>query len=289
MKRLSKEVFVNKAKDTHKDKYDYSKVEYVNNYTKVCIICPIHGEFWQKPHNHLNGKGCRECAYAQTSKRCRYSTKDFIRKAKEIHGDKYDYSKVEYTRNIDKVRIKCSIHGEFWQTPNDHIDGCGCPECGKECRQKHSMSNSRIYKTYYGMIQRCFNPKSSKYSCYGGRGISVCKEWQNFQNFYDWAIANGYKESLTIERIDVNGDYEPSNCKWIPIRQQFYNQRKTKFVNIYGCKMSIAELRDKLGIKRGILEYYLSRYGNEKAVSYLENKFANELILAGLENETDGN
>jgi len=111
----------------HNNKYDYSKVEYVNSNTKVCIICPIHGEFWQTPNKHLMGRGCPYCA-----RNIRKTTEQCIEDFKKIHGDKYDYSLMQYKANNQKVKIICPIHGEFEQTPSAHLLGCGCPKCGKE-------------------------------------------------------------------------------------------------------------------------------------------------------------
>ena len=124
-KRLTTEEFVERAKKIHGDKYDYSKVEYINNSTEVCIICSKHGEFWQKPEKHLRGHGCAKCCKTGIKS----NTNDFIEKAKIVHGDKYDYSKVEYVNNHTKVCIICPIHGEFWQTPNSHLNGNGCFDC----------------------------------------------------------------------------------------------------------------------------------------------------------------
>ena len=137
----TKEEFIEKARKIHGDKYDYSKVEYNGCFNKVCIICPIHGEFWQSPANHLSGKGCKKCAQVMLwDKRGRNTTETIIKQFKEIHGDKYDYSKVEYKSMRDKVCIICHEkdkngveHGEFWQTPEKHIKrGQGCPKCGKK-------------------------------------------------------------------------------------------------------------------------------------------------------------
>ena len=131
-KRRSNSVeFIEKSKEIHGDKYDYSKVEYVNSNTKVTIICKIHGEFIQKPNNHLLGKGCCKCAGCY-----QYSTDEFIEKAKEIHEDKYDYSNVEYVKSNEKVIIICKKHGEFNQSPNSHLQGVGCNDCGIETRTK---------------------------------------------------------------------------------------------------------------------------------------------------------
>ena len=89
-RKLTTEQFIEKAKKIHGDKYDYSKVEYINNRTKVCIICPIHGEFWQIANSHLQGEGCKECGMELKAKNKTLTTDKFIEKAKKIHGDKYD-------------------------------------------------------------------------------------------------------------------------------------------------------------------------------------------------------
>ena len=123
----SKEQFLKGARNVHGDKYDYSKVDFVNYQTKVTIICPVHGVFTQSPTGHIKGNGCPKCANDRTS--LRMTTDDFIQKAKAIHGDKYDYSKVEYTHNNIEVCIICPEHGEFSQKPRLHLSGCGCPIC----------------------------------------------------------------------------------------------------------------------------------------------------------------
>lgn len=124
-KKLTLTEFINRAKKVHGDKYDYSKVEYKNSQTKVCIVCPEHGEFLQLPNNHLNGQGCPKC----TNKV--FDTNDFVKKAKQVHGDKYDYSKVEYENSFKPVTIICKEHGEFKQKPKEHLQGSGCQKCGK--------------------------------------------------------------------------------------------------------------------------------------------------------------
>ena len=126
---LTKEEFIKKAREVHGDKYDYSKIEYVNSATKVCIICPEHGEFWQEANSHLQGAGCPKCKGDKTRERCVSTKEGFIKKVKEIHKDKYDYSKVHYVNSKTKVCIICPKHGEFWQTPNGHTNGAGCLKC----------------------------------------------------------------------------------------------------------------------------------------------------------------
>lgn len=125
--------FIKQANEIHSNKYDYSKIEYINNNISVCIVCPKHGEFWQKPYHHtLRKKGCPQCQYEKQS----LTLKDFIIKAKKVHRDKYDYSKVIYKNYHTKVLITCPIHGEFWQYPCSHIHGSGCPICSESTLEK---------------------------------------------------------------------------------------------------------------------------------------------------------
>ncbi len=118
--------FIGRSEAIHKGKYDYSKVQYLNNSTNVAIICPEHGQFWQMPANHVKGAGCPTCDL----ERKRKTSEDFIRDAIRIHGNKYDYSKVNYVRNIDEVEIICPKHGSFFQKPVIHINSASnCPFC----------------------------------------------------------------------------------------------------------------------------------------------------------------
>ena len=129
-RKYTTEQFILKAREVHGWKYDYSKVDYKDSHTKVCIICPIHGEFWQKPDNHYK-YGCDKCGDKTISEKQTLTTEEFIEKARKVHGDKYDYSKVEYINNKKPVCVICPKHGEFWQTPNNHLRGNGCPTCNE--------------------------------------------------------------------------------------------------------------------------------------------------------------
>ena len=131
--KLTTETFIEKAKKIHKDKYDYSKVTYINNETKVCIICPEHGEFRQTPHMHLAGQGCPKC-YGNERK----TTEEYIRECQKIHGNKYDYSKTIYKNAFTPVTIICPEHGEYFQIARVHLYGHGCPECVN--KKKYDLS-----------------------------------------------------------------------------------------------------------------------------------------------------
>ena len=141
MSKITTNEIIAKAKLVHGDKYDYSKVDYVKDYIKVCIICPEHGEFWQRPHAHLQGQGCPKCK----SKKQTCTTDEFIAKAKKIHGDKYDYSKVKYVDAKSKVCVVCPEHGEFWQTPDSHLSGCGCPKCANKNKGEYRRSSKKDF------------------------------------------------------------------------------------------------------------------------------------------------
>lgn len=129
MKKLTTEEFIEKAKKIHGDKYDYSKVNYINSSTNVCIICPEHGEFYMTPSNFLSNHNCPGCSKGN-------SLKDFIKKADIIHNHKYDYSRVVYTNGRTKVDIVCNKHGIFRQTPINHVSGRGCPSCNLDNKRK---------------------------------------------------------------------------------------------------------------------------------------------------------
>jgi hypothetical protein len=159
--KLSLQEFIERAKKVHNNKYDYSKVNYENAHTKVCIICPEHGEFWQLPYVHLQGHGCPKCKIQMFSNKYRLTLEEFIKKANKCHNNFYDYSKVNYKNAKEKVCIICPEHGEFWQLPNNHLFGNGCPECKKsklEKKMKNFLIENKIrfseQKTFEWLIYK---------------------------------------------------------------------------------------------------------------------------------------
>jgi very-short-patch-repair endonuclease len=145
MRKLTIEEFIERAKKIHNNYYNYSKAEYINANTKVCIICPKHGEFWQKPSSHIMTlkSGCPNCANKKIANDRKLTTEEFIERAKEVHGNRYDYSKVEYINAHIKIKIICKIHGVFFKTPNNHVlnKHQGCPKC-----KNKSIGEERIKK-----------------------------------------------------------------------------------------------------------------------------------------------
>jgi hypothetical protein len=127
-KKITTEEFISKANGVHDFKYDYSGTKYVKSSEKVCIICPEHGEFWQEANSHLRGSGCRVCSNNMLSNKFRNTFEVFIESANKIHGQ-YEYVLTSYKNSKTKMCIICPEHGEFWQSPNNHLQGHGCPYC----------------------------------------------------------------------------------------------------------------------------------------------------------------
>lgn len=133
---------------------------------------------------------------------------------------------------------------------------------------KHGLRNTRLYGIWAGMKNRCYNQNDFHYSRWGAKGITVCDEWKNsFQAFYDWAISNGYKNDLTIDRIDNNGNYEPSNCRWTTVKEQNRNKKNVKFIEFNGESKLLDEWAEILNIKPKTLwmRLYFYNWPVEKA------------------------
>lgn len=150
---LTTQEFIKRAKKIHGNKYDYSKVNYINNHTSITIICNIHGEFNQLPLNHLKGEGCYKCGRNETNKSKKVDFNESIQKANNVHNNYYNYSKVKFNKTIDKVIIICPKHGEFEQIWNNHLRGEGCPKCNESKGEKQILSylidNNINYITQY--------------------------------------------------------------------------------------------------------------------------------------------
>ena len=149
---MTAEEFIERSKIVHNNKYTYSKVDYVNNSTPVIIHCPTHGDFEQLPANHLKGCGCPKCAG-----NVQLTTEEFIEKANKTHNGKYDYSKVNYIDSHTKVTIICPKHGDFDQTPGNHLSGDGCPKCGNE------MIGEKLSYTAEEFIEKANKIHKNKY------------------------------------------------------------------------------------------------------------------------------
>lgn len=199
--------FIEEAKLVHDNKYDYSLVKYINNKTKVKIICPKHGIFEQSPVSHLSGKGCTRCKFENQIKRNTKTTENFIQRANLIHDDKYDYSLVNYTGVFNKVKIVCSKHGVFEQRPNDHlVKKNGCPKC------KYIRSNKEI--ELYNFI------KTLNINCTNNANVISPKTLDIYLPNYNLAI-------------EFNGLLHHSELR----KPNDYHYNKTKLCNSLGIEL----------------------------------------------------
>lgn len=169
-------------------------------------------------------------------------------------GNFYFYKCLCDCGNISIVRRERLINSE--------TKSCGC--YGKEVRREllstKRILSHRLYDIWHGMKNRCYNHRYKKYYCYGGRGIIICEEWKNnFNVFYNWAIKNGYKENLSIDRIDVNGNYEPSNCRWTNAKTQANNRTNNNIIFYNNQSHTLSEWSEILKINRSTLWYRIKR------------------------------
>jgi len=156
-----------------------------------------------------------------------------------------------------------------------HTNSCGCysRECTIKRSTTHGMAQQRerhlVYYIWGTMIQRCENPKNKNYENYGGRGIMVCDEWHDAAVFIDWALASGWEKGLTLDRIDNNGNYEPSNCHWVTQKEQARNKRNNHLITFNGKTQSLAAWADETGIPYGTLESRINKlyWSIERALS----------------------
>jgi hypothetical protein len=174
---------------------------------------------------------------------------------------------VEYVP-VGKQKCLCDCGNVFITRTNRLTKGitksCGCFRRDHQSHQArtHGFRNTRIYHTWRSMKDRCYNPNTESFKNYGNRGITVCDEWRNdFLAFYTWSMSHGYSDDLTIDRIDVNGNYEPSNCRWVNQFVQANNKRNTRYLVYRGERKSLAEWSRSTGFSRGLIADRVFRHG----------------------------
>lgn len=188
------------------------------------------------------------------------------RKAIDLTGEQFErllvIERVENKNSHTMWKCKCKCGNEIIANGTDLKRGkyksCGCLRLEKVT--KHSLSNTNLYYVWCCIKKRCCNINYKQYINYGGRGVTVCNEWLNdFTAFYNWAMSNGYKEGLSIDRIDVNGNYEPSNCRWVDMKTQQNNRRNNHLVSVNGVTHTIAEWAMITGLKYDTIKSRLKR------------------------------
>lgn len=148
--------------------------------------------------------------------------------------------------------------------------GCSLKKCGEESHSyKHGLTHKRIMRIWTNMKSRCYNPKDKAYKNYGARGIRICEEWLNdVAAFWKWSKEHGYADDLTIDRINVNGNYEPSNCRWVDRKTQCNNQRNNHYIDYKGEMLTISQIAEKIGIPRTVINNRLySGWDEQKAIN----------------------
>lgn len=156
---------------------------------------------------------------------------------------------------ICPVKCDCGNVFEMQKSNFTHRKGDFCVKCKAAFKKTHGMSGTKIYYVWHDMKSRCEKKTHKHFRHYGGRGISVSSEWSSFDSFIKWALANGYKEGLTIDRIDNNGNYEPSNCRWTTWSVQINNRSNTIYYEAFGERMPCIYFVKKYGINRTTLAY----------------------------------
>ena len=226
-RKLTTEEFIKRSEIIHRDKYDYSLVDYINSKYKVKIICPIHGEFSQTPNNHLQKYGCFKCRYIKSAKTNSSNIEKFIKNANDIHKNKYNYKLVEYINTDTKVKIICPIHGRFEQSPHSHLRGRECFECGKEKISKANRSTVEEFivksrsvhknKYDYTLVEYINNYTDVKITCpihgefkqrpnnhLSGAGCNICSNSSNGEK--------KVKKYLKNNKIQFIPQYKFDNC-----------------------------------------------------------------------------
>lgn len=227
-KRSTTNQFIEKANKIHSNLYDYSVVKYIDAKSKIKIICTKHGIFEQKANNHLNGQGCKLC----NPKSIKSTTESFIKKAKEIHKNVYNYSKTSYINAKTKIIIICPIHGEFFQTPNNHLQKRGCNKCRPLKIKKRVIKNpigwsnndwkkaaerSKNFDSFKVYIIRCWNDKEEFYKI-GKTFTTVYKRFYGKVNLpYNYEIVKTIEgEPKNISKLEKQLQKHNKQFKYIP-------------------------------------------------------------------------
>lgn len=188
----------------------------------------------------------------------------------KLHEKKQQYKNGKKSGFEYYYLCKCDCGNEkiirSYALTENMTQSCGCLHkemVSTKTREKiitHGLSRSDLYRKWAGMKSRCYNNKEINFYLYGGRGVKVCEEWQEFEPFYNWATKNGYKKGLTIDRINVNGDYEPKNCRWATIKEQQNNRRNNHYLTYNGKTHTITEWAEITGIRAKTIMARINKY-----------------------------
>jgi hypothetical protein len=278
VKKLTTQEFINRANKIHNNQFDYSMTEYLNSHSKVKIICPTHGIFEQLPYHHLNGSKCASCSNSK-----QLNTTEFIKRAQQIHSNKYDYKLVDYVNSRSKVKIICPIHGIFEQTPKNHtINKCDCPKCKGFNKDDNDliMQFKKIHGELYDYSLYKYNgtKKFSKFICkkHGifeqytynhlkGFGCSKCSGRYKYtnQDFIEKAniVHNNIYDYTAVELININ-----EKVKIICSKHGMFEQRGEDHIRGAGCPICKSSKGEK----------QIINYLNSNNILFIRQKKFNE-------------
>lgn len=249
--------------------HELTIIEYVGN-GKVKCLCSC-GEYCVKRYTDMKKGRTKSCGHlkrAQQSPNCEGEKFNKLLAVKELEivdGQRYYLFRCDCGNEVER-KLK-EVRGE-------KLKSCGCGEGNFTTHHKtHGLSKTRLYGIHKGMTRRCYNKKDNSYKSYGGRGISICREWQGeagLINFTNWALNNGYKDSLSIDRINNDGNYEPSNCRWTDVVSQQNNTSQNIFSEYNGKTQTVAEWARELELTYDSLWKRLFKYNYsfEKAITH---------------------
>lgn len=249
--KMTTEDFIEKARLVHGNKYDYSKSEYINYHTDICIICPIHGEFWQSPKVHLQGCGCKDCR----DDSYRLTTEEFIRRARMVWGNRFDFSKTEYKGMEIPIIVGCPIHGFVSVSPHSFLQGHGCKLCKFESQKNlicgHGINDllkesaSKSYNVWQSLMERTSPTIKRRKGLESYSDSTVCPEWETYSVFKQWYESN-YFEGCEIDKdilFKGNKHYSPATCCLVPHEINMLLARCNKGNGHY--PMGVSRYKDK--------------------------------------------
>jgi Zn finger protein HypA/HybF involved in hydrogenase expression len=264
VKKSTTKDFIEKANIIHGNKFDYSEVKYLNNYSKIKILCLTHGEFEQKPNNHLNGQGCPLCV--------EITTEQFIEKAKEIHGDQYNYFQTNYIAAKFLVKIECLKHGIFEQTPSHHLLGHGCKQCANELRAQNQTLDFKEFETRSKKIHKNFYSYDEK-SYVNTQTVTVitCPKHGTFKQIANNHLKRKGCPKCGIENLRITTDEFVKRAK--KKHKGYYDYSKSIY---FDSATPLEIICPKHGSFKQVASYHLSGRGcprckesrGEKAIRY---------------------
>lgn len=261
-KAMSNEEFINRCNIVHNNRYDYSRTKYVNSKTNVIITCPIHGDFEQNPRVHLRGCGCPKCALEKNTVRLTKSIDTFLEQASNIHNNKYDYSKTIYNGANQNVCIICPKHGEFWQTPHNHLRGRGCPKCAlEESSKRYAMD----IKTFVERANKIHDHKywydNVLYKNANTKVEIICPEHGSF-----WQTPWHHLEGLGCKKCRLKSQYRLQKLLQCKFPEHFTEwEYSPEWLN--GQRIDIADTTYKIAIEYNGIQHYepVEFFGGESA------------------------